>query len=306
LRREQARGRGVRSRVRAHDGTPDALASLLQRLRSTAGPSISVRRRDPALHDRASRRQASGRVRRRPPVPGLHVYRQCGRGESPGVHGSGWFGRRDERRLRGSLHTSRSPRRSWEAPRRHAQSRVPAGPSRRREALASLDRARTEAHRIPARNRVRGRTHAHRRVLPRSGLMSRGTAAAPTVTTAASILEAPLDGRGWDAYAAAHPSATLFHQPAWLGIVQETFGYRSISLLARRGDRTVGFLPLFLVPTLPLGRAAISTPFGVYGGAIADDLATEQALLARGTEIATERGARYLELRHERAVEGLP
>jgi len=136
--------------------------------------------------------------------------------------------------------------------------------------------------------------------------MTGSTGTAPAVAAPPTVVEAPLDGRGWDAYAAAHPNATLFHQPAWLQVVQETFGYRSISLRAQREGRTVGFLPLFLVPTLPWGKAAISTPLGVYGGAIADDLATEQALLAHATEIATERGARYLELRHERAVEGLP
>ena len=136
--------------------------------------------------------------------------------------------------------------------------------------------------------------------------MGRGTAEAPAVAASATILEAPLDGRGWDAYAAAHPEATLFHQPAWLQTIQETFGYRSISLAARSEDRTVGFLPVFLVPTLPWGKAAVSTPLGVYGGAIADDPAIEQALLARAAEVAKERGARYLELRNQRAVEGMP
>lgn len=136
--------------------------------------------------------------------------------------------------------------------------------------------------------------------------MSGGTAAAPAVAAPATIVEAPIDGRGWNAYAASHPDATLFHQPEWLQSIQETLGYRSISLAARRGDRTVGFLPLFLVPTLPWGKAAVSTPLGVYGGAIADDPATEEALLARAAELSTERGARYLELRNQRAIEGLP
>jgi len=122
----------------------------------------------------------------------------------------------------------------------------------------------------------------------------------------ATIVEGSLDGSGWENYAATHPDATLFHQPAWLQVIQETFGHRSISLVARRGDRTVGFLPLFLVPTLPWGKAAISAPLGVYGGAIADDTAIEQALLARAAEIAAERGARYLELRNQRRLEGLP
>jgi len=132
------------------------------------------------------------------------------------------------------------------------------------------------------------------------------TAAASPAAASVTIAEAPLDGRGWDAYAASHPAATLFHQPAWLSAVQETFRYRSLSLLARRGDRTVGFLPVFLVPTLPWGSAAVSTPLGVYGGIIADDAETEHALLARAADLAAERGARYLELRNERPVEGLP
>ena len=136
--------------------------------------------------------------------------------------------------------------------------------------------------------------------------MSEGIAAISRPEGSVAIAEAPLDGGEWGAYAAAHPEATLFHQAPWLQVVQETLGYRSISLLARRGERITGFLPLFLVPTLPWGRSAISSPLGVYGGAIADDTESAEALLARAAAVAAEKGARYLELRHERPIDGLP
>jgi len=128
----------------------------------------------------------------------------------------------------------------------------------------------------------------------------------PGVGEAVRIEPASRDGRGWADYAAAHPDATFFHQPGWLEVVTRTFGYRPASLVAWRGERVTGFLPLAVVPTLPWGRSLVSMPLAAYGGAIADDESSTQALLGRAGEDADAVGARFVELRNERSVPGLP
>jgi len=131
------------------------------------------------------------------------------------------------------------------------------------------------------------------------------TAPPTTAVASVAIAEAPLDGTGWAEYAAAHPAATFFHQPGWLEVVRRTFGYKHASIVARRGGRVVGFLPLFLVPTLPWGRSLISTPQAVYGGPIADDDEARSALVDHASRLADGRGASFLELRNETPIPGL-
>ncbi|HKO22010.1 MAG TPA: FemAB family XrtA/PEP-CTERM system-associated protein [Candidatus Eisenbacteria bacterium] len=131
------------------------------------------------------------------------------------------------------------------------------------------------------------------------------TAPPTTAVASVAIAEAPLDGTGWAEYAAAHPAATFFHQPGWLEVVRRTFRYKHASIVARRGERVVGFLPLFLVPTLPWGRSLISTPQAVYGGPIADDDEARSALVDHASRLAEGRGASFLELRNEIPIPGL-
>ena len=82
----------------------------------------------------------------------------------------------------------------------------------------------------------------------------------------------------WDAYVSAAADGSWFHTTAWMTAVQTTFGHEPIYLEARRGERIVGALPLFLVRSLFGGRMLVSVPYGVYGGVIADDGAVRSAL----------------------------
>jgi FemAB-related protein (PEP-CTERM system-associated) len=88
-------------------------------------------------------------------------------------------------------------------------------------------------------------------------------------------------------------------------VLGSTFPYRPMSAMAVEGGKVRGILPLFLVQNLPSGRSLVSTPFGVYGGLLGDDRATE-ALLAYARAQGERLGVRYIELRHERAVGDLP
>jgi FemAB-related protein (PEP-CTERM system-associated) len=111
----------------------------------------------------------------------------------------------------------------------------------------------------------------------------------------------------WDVYVRANPDATLFHGRTWQRVLERTFpGYRPCHRIAWRGDAVCGVLPLFQVPALPFGSSLVSTPLGVYGGACADDDETALALIEDAAAHGRRIGARYVELRHERAIGSLP
>lgn len=119
-----------------------------------------------------------------------------------------------------------------------------------------------------------------------------------------AVTEEP--GAEWDAFLAGRPDATLFHQSAWQRAVRRTFGYRSRCLVATRGGRIAGVLPLFLVPTLPWGRALVSAPQAVYGGPVADGPESLDALVRHAKGLGEELGARYIEYRNITPLPGLP
>lgn len=110
----------------------------------------------------------------------------------------------------------------------------------------------------------------------------------------------------WDEYVLTHPRATFFHLSGWQRILEETFSYRSFSFAATREGRVTGVFPLFLAPSLPFGRLLISMPLAVYGGVCADDEATESALLSHAKGMADQMGVRYLEIRNQSPLEGMP
>jgi FemAB-related protein (PEP-CTERM system-associated) len=80
--------------------------------------------------------------------------------------------------------------------------------------------------------------------------------------------------------------------------IQETFGYEPRYLLAESGGRIAGVLPLFLVRNLLVGKALISTPFAVYGGALADSPEALAVLREAARDLGHSLGVQYVELRN--------
>lgn len=108
----------------------------------------------------------------------------------------------------------------------------------------------------------------------------------------------PGDARAWDRLVLNHPLGTPFHLSAWRASIQETFGFRCRSLLAFRDDALVGVLPLFEVKNPLSGRALISSPFAVYGGALFDSPESATALRLEVRHVGQELAAQYVELRN--------
>jgi len=104
-------------------------------------------------------------------------------------------------------------------------------------------------------------------------------------------------------FVTAGPHVALSRHPGWLPVLAEALGHVPYALEAVRGGKTVGYLGLSYVSSLLFGRFLVSLPYLNSGGVLAEDAAVAAALVDRAVALADQLGARYLELRHEWALE---
>lgn len=120
------------------------------------------------------------------------------------------------------------------------------------------------------------------------------------------------DRAGWDAYVAGRADGAGYHEWAWRGIFERTFGHRCHYLVARDNASgpaapIVGVLPLVEIRSRLFGRTLTSLPFVNFGGVLAESSAVAQALVDEAANLAKSHGCRHVELRHiARQFEGLP
>jgi FemAB-related protein (PEP-CTERM system-associated) len=105
----------------------------------------------------------------------------------------------------------------------------------------------------------------------------------------------------WREYLRNAPSA--YPDPAWLLVAADGLRYEPYCLEARRGQEIVGLLPLAHLTSFLFGRFLVSLPFVSRGGVSADDDETARALIDTAVVMADKLDVRYLQLRHEQAVE---
>jgi FemAB-related protein (PEP-CTERM system-associated) len=96
------------------------------------------------------------------------------------------------------------------------------------------------------------------------------------------------------AFVDGHPAATPFHLPEWSEAVERSCGKRALTLLAERGGRIVGMLPLTDMRSPLFGSALVSTGFGVEGGVLGEEA---DALAEAAWALARSRGCDSVELR---------
>ncbi len=108
------------------------------------------------------------------------------------------------------------------------------------------------------------------------------------------------DGGAWDAFIEAHPEATFFHYFGWKTVLDRAFRHRAHFLYARRDGAIRGVLPLARVRSRLFGDALVSTPFCVYGGALAVDDEVARRLEDAACALAERLGVDHLELRNLR------
>lgn len=101
----------------------------------------------------------------------------------------------------------------------------------------------------------------------------------------------------WDAFVHATPEASFFHLTPWAGVIRRAFGHRTHYAWAEQDGAVVGVLPLARMKTFLFGDLLASTPFCVYGGAVAATAEAAAALEAHAIDLQRRLGAPVLEFR---------
>ena len=101
----------------------------------------------------------------------------------------------------------------------------------------------------------------------------------------------------WNEFVFSATNGTFFHRVEWVEVLQRAFGFTNHYLFAEEGGKVIGVLPLVLVRSVLFGSTLASTPYCVYGGALAADPDTAAQLEARVARLAEHMGVDYLELR---------
>lgn len=101
----------------------------------------------------------------------------------------------------------------------------------------------------------------------------------------------------WDDYVSRNPAATIYHQYRWKTVIERSFGHRGHYLACQRDGAIRGVLPLVEMKSWLFGKFLVSVPYFNYGGVLADDELSRDALIKKASELAQEVGSRHLELR---------
>lgn len=113
------------------------------------------------------------------------------------------------------------------------------------------------------------------------------------------------DAAAWDRFAAEHPHGGPFHTMAWKRSIESTYGFAPKYLLAEREGRIEAVLPLFVVAGWLTGKILLSTPFAVYGGALAANSEALDELKAEVERLARAEKVQFVELRNRDAEQAL-
>ena len=108
---------------------------------------------------------------------------------------------------------------------------------------------------------------------------------------------------GWNEYLATKGHQGFYQRAQWLRVLEHGLHHQPVCLQATEGNQLVGVLPLALVETALFGRFLVSLPYVNSSGVVAETPEAEFALVDRAVQLADQLDVRYLELRHERAIE---
>ena len=110
------------------------------------------------------------------------------------------------------------------------------------------------------------------------------------------------DQAAWDEYVDAHQDGSFCHLFGWRKAIEQALGLTPHYLkITDSSLNIVGILPLFEVKSWLFGHTLVSTPFCMYGGALADDPSAHQALIEEAKALAHRLQVDYLELRYQQA-----
>ncbi len=107
------------------------------------------------------------------------------------------------------------------------------------------------------------------------------------------------DPKAWCNYIHSHPLASSYHRYGWRDVVEKSFKHRCYYITVKNNEQAiVGVLPLVFMQSRLFGRFLVSLPFFNYGGLLADNIESCQALLGAANSLKSQLNAEYVELRH--------
>ena len=107
------------------------------------------------------------------------------------------------------------------------------------------------------------------------------------------------DNQRWDAFVEQAADATFFHRAGWKQVIEQAFGHTVYLLYVEQDGQIKGILPLGHVKSLLFGNTLSSMPFCVYGGVVAEDDGSRQALEQAAIELARQLDVDSLEFRNQ-------
>lgn len=108
------------------------------------------------------------------------------------------------------------------------------------------------------------------------------------------------DAEIWNAFVENHELGSFCHLFGWRRVIHDSSGHKPHYLLSINEEGLLdGLLPLFEVKSFLFGHQLCSTPFCMYGGAIANSVEVKNALEQEACKLAQNLGVDYLELRYQ-------
>jgi FemAB-related protein (PEP-CTERM system-associated) len=107
----------------------------------------------------------------------------------------------------------------------------------------------------------------------------------------------PSKEAAWDEYVARLPEGTFFHRAGWRYVIERAFGHSTHYVFAEQDGAITGVLPLVHIRSLWFGSRLVSVPFCVYGGPLASESKSAQALATHSIDLMNRLGADLVEFR---------
>lgn len=121
--------------------------------------------------------------------------------------------------------------------------------------------------------------------------------AATAIDTTVSVSPFRDERAEWDDFVRGTSAGTFFHLSGWKEIIEQSFGFKTRYLTARRAGLIVGVLPLVELRSVMGRRSLLSLPFAVEGGVCAADAESQRALELAALALGSDIGATSIELR---------
>ena len=114
------------------------------------------------------------------------------------------------------------------------------------------------------------------------------------------------DEENWNKFLKKHPLTSIFHTLNWKTVLENSFGFETIYLVAKAHDEIIEVLPLFLVKKPFLGEKIISIPHsGYYSAFLSENKTAINLLIDEAIDIAKSGKVKYLEIRTKHEVKEL-